>query len=62
MVYQPVEQRFRLLYARENEELNYLYDDDHIWYDIQIITYDKNSGEVLSHKYYRSYGNNYRQD
>ena len=62
MVYQPVEQRFRLLYAKENEELNYLYDDDHIWYDIQIITYDKNSGEVLSHKYYRSYGNNYRQD
>ena len=62
MVYQPVEQKFRFLYAQENEEVNYLYDDDHIWYDIQIITYDKNSGEVLSHKYYRSYGNNYRQE
>ncbi|WP_029232792.1 hypothetical protein [Butyrivibrio sp. VCB2006] len=62
MVYQPVEQRFRLLYAKENEEVNYLYDDDHIWYDVQVITYDKNSGEVLSHKYYRSYGSKYRQD
>ncbi len=62
MVYQPVEQRFRFLYAQENEEVNYLYDDDHIWYDIQVITYDKNSGEVISHKYYRSYGSKYRED
>ncbi|WP_026517076.1 hypothetical protein [Butyrivibrio sp. MC2021] len=62
LIYQPVEARFRFLYAEDNEELNYLYDDAHVDYDIQVITYDKETGEVLGHMYYRSYGNNYRVD
>lgn len=62
MVYQPVEDRFRLLYAKENEEYNYLYDDEHLLYDIQIITYSNDTGEVLTHNYYRSYGGQYRTD
>ena len=36
--------------------------DSHVDFDIQVITYDRNTGEVLGHKYYRSYGNNYRVD
>lgn len=62
LCYQPVEQRFRFLYPKENEEINYLYDDAHTGYDIQVITYDKDTGEVLGHMYYRSFGNNYRID
>ncbi len=62
MVYQPVEQLFRFLYAKENEEINYLYDDQHVWHDIQIITYDKFSGEILSHVYYKTYGHEYIVD
>lgn len=61
LVYQPVEKRFRFLYAKENEELNYLYDDEHIDHDIRIIIYDKQTGELLGQTYYRSYGNTYRQ-
>ena len=62
MVYQPVEERFRLLYTLENQELNYLYDDDHLAYDIQILTYDRDTGEMLTHSYYRSFGSNFRVD
>lgn len=59
-VYQPVEKRFRFLYTKDNEEENYLYDDDHIDFDIQIILFDRDSGELLGRQYYRSYGNTYR--
>ena len=62
LIYQPVEARFRFLYAEENEEMNYLYDDEHADFDIQVITYDPVSGEVLAHRFYRSYGNRYRTD
>lgn len=62
MVYQPVEQLFRFLYAKEDESFNYLYDDEHIYDDIRIIVYDKESGEVLARKYYRSYGGQYKED
>ena len=62
MVYQPIEEKFRFLYAQENSEFNYLYDDDHLAYDIQILTYDKDTGELLSHRYYRSFGSNFRVD
>ena len=62
MIYQPVEARFRFLYAQENEDMNYLYDDEHTDFDIQVIIYDRNSGEVLGHRYFRSFGNNYRVD
>lgn len=62
MVYQPVELLFRLLYPMEDESMNYLYDDNHINYDIQLIAYDKEDGEVICHKYYRSYGDRYRID
>lgn len=60
-VYQPVEKKFRFLYTQDNTEMNYLYDDNHIDYDIQIILYDKDTGEVLGHNYFRSYGNTYRK-
>ncbi len=62
IVYQPVEERFRFLYTLENQEYNYLYDDDHVAYDIQILTYDRDTGEMLSHRYYRSFGSNFRVD
>ncbi len=62
LTYQPVEAMFRFLYVDDNLNDNYLYDDEHLAYDIQIITYDKDTGEVLSHKYYRSFGNKYRAD
>lgn len=61
MHYQPVEHLFRLLYSDEEPDYNYLYDDAWIDYDIQIITYDNDTGEVLSHEYYRSYGCNYEK-
>jgi hypothetical protein len=59
MHYQPVEHFFRLLYTDEDPDTNYLYDDAMFDYDIQIITYDNETGEVLSHNYYKSYGCNY---
>ncbi|MBP3197922.1 MAG: hypothetical protein J6N21_13075, partial [Butyrivibrio sp.] len=57
--YQPVEHLFRLLYTDEDPETNLLYDDAKLEYDIQIITYDAESGEILSHNYFKSYGSNY---
>ncbi|WP_026520252.1 hypothetical protein [Butyrivibrio sp. FCS006] len=57
--YQPVEHLFRLFYTDEDPENNLLYDDSRFEYDIQIITYDSESGEILSHNYYKSYGSNY---
>lgn len=57
--YQPVEHLFRLLYTDEDPDTNLLYDDAKTDYDIQIITYDSDSGEILSHNYYKSYGSNY---
>lgn len=62
MVYQPVEQLFRFFYSQENPDLNYLYDDAYANFDIQIIAYDRESGEILCHKYFRSYGDRYRAD
>ncbi len=62
LVYQPVEQLFRFLYPKEDESINYLYDDDHIYDDIQIIIYDSKSGEILGRKYYKSYGCEYKED
>ena len=59
--YQPVEHLFRLLYTDEDPEYNYLYDDARTDYDIQIVTYDNETGEVLSHEYYRSYGSKYEK-
>ncbi len=59
MHYVPVEHLFRLLYTDEDPDTNYLYDDSKIDYDIQIITYDNETGEILSHNYYKSYGSNY---
>ncbi|MBP3813506.1 MAG: hypothetical protein ILA12_02525, partial [Butyrivibrio sp.] len=60
--YQPVEHLFRLFYTDEDPETNLLYDDTKSDYDIQIITYDSQSGEILSHNYYKSYGSNYTQN
>ncbi|RKM57845.1 hypothetical protein D6855_12405 [Butyrivibrio sp. CB08] len=60
--YQPVEHLFRLFYTDEDPETNLLYDDSKSDYDIQIITYDAASGEILSHNYYKSYGSNYTQE
>ncbi len=57
--YQPVEHLFRLLYSDEDPDTNLLYDDSKIDYDIQIITYDAETGEILSHNYYKSYGCDY---
>lgn len=59
--YAPVEKNFRFLYPSEDENNNYLYDDNYINYDIQIITYNEN-GVVLSHDYFRSFGSTYRVD
>ena len=60
LTYQPVEHRFRFLYPAEDESINYLYDDSHIDEDIQLIIYDPESGEIISHEYYNSYGMEYR--
>ena len=57
--YQPVEHLFRVMYTDEDPDTNLLYDDNKVDYDIQIITYDSDSGEILSHNYYKSYGSNY---
>ncbi len=61
LFYQPVEHMFRILYAEGDEDNNYLYDDGKLDYDIQIITYDRDLGDELSHKYYRSYGGRYER-
>lgn len=62
LIYQPVEARFRFLYAEGNEDVNYLYDDAFADFDIQVIVYAKDSGEMLEKRYFRSYGNKYRTD
>ncbi len=54
MTYIPIEKRFRLLYLTSDEDNNFLYDDDHLSEDVQLITYDNESGEVLSHIYCES--------
>ncbi len=59
--YQPVEHLFRLFYTEEDPDTNLLYDDQRTDYDIQIITYDNDTGENLSHEYYRSYGCDYEK-
>ena len=59
--YQPVEHMFRIMYAEGDEDNNFLYDDNRLQYDIQIITFDREDGEELSHQYFRSYGSNYEQ-
>ena len=62
MVYQPVEEKFRFLYALEAPDMNYLYDENYLNYDIQILAFEKETGELLGHSYYRSFGGNYRMD
>jgi hypothetical protein len=52
LTYIPIEKNFRLLYPSSDEEINYLYDDTHYDEDIQILIYDNNSGEVLTHLYF----------
>lgn len=59
MYYQPVEQDFRLLYEADDQDTNYLYDDAHVSADIQIILYDKETGEVVDQEYYTSKGGRY---
>ena len=59
--YTPVEKMFRILSTDEDPDTNYLYDDGHLEYDIQILVYDNETGEVEGHAYYRSYGNNYKR-
>ncbi len=61
MTYVPIEKRFRLLYLTSDEENNFLYDDDHLSDDVQLITYDNDSGEILSHIYCES-SHNYEID
>ncbi len=62
LVYMPVEQLFRFLYPKEDDSINYLYDDEHIYDDIRVIVYDSESGEILARKYYKSYGSQYKED
>ena len=57
--YEPVEQKFRRLYTSDDEETNYLYSDDHSDEDIQLIIYDKETGEVIDQSYFISKGGNY---
>ncbi|MBO4458814.1 MAG: hypothetical protein J5802_13945 [Butyrivibrio sp.] len=57
--YQPVEQKFRRLYTSDDEETNYLYSDEHADEDIQLIIYDKETGEVLKQDYFTSKGGKY---
>ncbi|SDB46866.1 hypothetical protein [Butyrivibrio sp. INlla16] len=54
MTYIPVEKRFRLLYLTSDEDTNFLYDDEHLKDDVQIMTYDNENGEILSHIYCES--------
>ncbi|WP_408070075.1 hypothetical protein [Butyrivibrio sp. JL13D10] len=54
MTYIPIEKKFRLLYLTSDENNNFLYDDDHLKDDVQLITYDSDSGEMLSHIYCES--------
>ena len=57
--YEPVEHLFRRFYTEEDPDTNLLYNDSRNEYDIQIITYDGDTGEILSHNYYKSYGCDY---
>ncbi|WP_029323123.1 hypothetical protein [Butyrivibrio sp. AE3004] len=54
MTYIPIEKRFRLLYLTSDENNNFLYDDSRLSDDIQLIIYDNESGEMLSHIYCES--------
>ncbi len=58
LCYVPVEKKFRLLYPTSDEEINYLYEDNHTSEDIQIISYG-NDGEIISHLYFTSAGREY---
>ena len=59
MYYQPVEHDFRLFYEADDTDTNYLYDDAYIGADIQILIYDKETGEVIDHQYFTSKGGKY---
>ena len=61
MTYIPIEKRFRLLYLTSDENNNFLYDDEHLSDDVQLITYDNDTGEMLSHIYCES-SHNYEID
>ncbi len=52
LTYIPVEKNFRLLYPVSDESINYLYDDNHLKEDIQILLYDSSNGELIRHIYY----------
>ncbi len=54
LIFIPIEKRFRLLYPSEDESINFLYDDNHLAEDIQILLYDNDSGDILQHLYYTS--------
>ena len=49
----PIEKKFRLLYPTSDEEINYLYDDNHTEEDIQLLFYN-DDGEIMSHLYFSS--------
>lgn len=54
MDYIPVEKLFRFLYKESDKDTNYLYDDDHTEDDIQLIIYDNETGDILTHMYVSS--------
>ncbi len=57
--YYPVEQGFRMFHTKEEPEVDLLYNDEKAGYDIQVIPYDADTGEIFAHAYYRSYGCRY---
>ncbi|MCR5101149.1 MAG: hypothetical protein K6B41_07315 [Butyrivibrio sp.] len=59
VTYIPIEEKFRLFYRDEDPDTNYLYSDEHLYSDIQIITYDNENGEILSQVYFTSEGETY---
>lgn len=59
VTYVPVEEKFRLLYKDEDPDTNYLYSEEHLDADIQIITYNNETGEILSQVYFVSDGETY---
>lgn len=61
LYYRFVEKYYRILSPVGDEDTNYLYDDGHAAEDIQLIIFDSETGEILSHDYYRSYGGNYER-
>ena len=61
LYYRFVEKYYRILSPVDDEDTNYLYDDGHAAEDIQLIIFDSETGEILSHDYYRSYGGNYER-